>query len=63
MHDDQASISVRNAEQIWTEPYNTFEENKLHDASGYVYQNIKKKNLPLLVQKKHIFFYLNQSSN
>ena len=54
MHDDKASNSLRIAEKIWRVPYNTFVENRLHNASAYVYDNIKKSNWPFLVQKNHI---------
>ena len=49
MHDDKALNSVRIAEQIRRGPYNTFVENRLHNTRAYVYDNIKKNNLPLFI--------------
>ena len=45
---DKASNSVRITEQIRRELYNIF---RLHNASASVYDNIKKNNLSLFVQK------------
>ena len=56
----KASVSVRIAEKIGREPYNTFVESRLHNASASVYENIQKNNLPLFVQK-NILFHLNQN--
>ena len=38
-------------ERIRREPCNTSAKNRLHNASASVYDNIKKNNLPLFVQK------------
>ena len=48
---DKASNSVRITEQIWRELYNIF---RLPNASASVYDNIKKNNLSLFVQKNSI---------
>ena len=55
MLDDKASNSARIAEKIRREPCKAFVENRLHNASISVYDNIQKNNFPLFVQKNFRF--------
>ena len=54
MLDSKASNLVRIAKKNRRDQYNTFVENRLHNASASVYENVKKSNLPLFGQKNPI---------
>ena len=55
MHDDKASNSVIIAKQIWR-AIQHLSKNRLHNASAYVYDNIKKKQFAFVYSEKSYCF-------